>query len=74
MDYRDIRSHDPKWTAVRVGQYAVVRLNNDGDIVMVYTVEDQRQLAVAFARSLNIGSAVVLYRASEPVVETVPWQ
>ena len=73
MDYNQIRSHDAKWANVRVGQYAVVRLDNDGDVVMVYSVEDSKPMAIAFARALGIGSAVLLHRATESQVDTVPY-
>ena len=45
----------------------------DGDVVTVYSVEEFRHHAVAFARSLNIGSANILFRSTPDTVETVRW-
>jgi hypothetical protein len=74
MHYEDVTSQDPRWADVQVGQHAVVRLNTDGEIEFVYTVEGVRPLALSFARTLGGGNVAVFYRASTALVDKVPWQ
>jgi hypothetical protein len=73
MEYPMIKSADPRWSQVQVGQYAVVRRDSDGDVVTVYSIESSRQQAVAFARSLNLSSTAIFFRESDAVVAQVPW-
>ena len=73
MVYGEIKSRDPKWAGVTVGQYAVVQLDTDGDVQLVYVVEKTKQEAVAFARALNLGSTAVLFRPNPTAVDKVPY-
>jgi hypothetical protein len=73
MEYREIYSSDPKWDQVEPGQYAVVRTDSGGDVVVVYTIETTRQQAVAFARAMGMSSTKVLWRDGDKRVETIPW-
>lgn len=73
MDYSGIKSNDPKWAQVQIGQFAVVRLDDEGDVVTVYSVESSRQHAIAFARSVGLGSTNILHRETGENVETIRW-
>jgi hypothetical protein len=73
MDYWEIQTEDPKWDQVQPGQYAVVRTNSDGDVVVVYSIETMRQQAVAFARAMGMSSTKILWRDADKRVQTIPW-
>jgi hypothetical protein len=74
MDYSYYVSRDPKWTNVQPGQYAVVQCQGEGVVALVFTIESTRAEAVAYARSLNLSSALVLYRDGLEKVTVVPWE
>jgi hypothetical protein len=73
MEYALIKSGDPRWSKLQVGQYAVVRKDAEGDVVTVYSIEASRQQAVAFARSLNLSSTGVFFRENDATVTAIPW-
>jgi hypothetical protein len=73
MEYAYLTSRDPKWQKVRPGQYAVAQTDAEGQILLVFTVEDTKQQA-AYARSLNLNGTAVLYRDGEEEVQSIPWR